>query len=187
MIWLPNTQPIPPILEGGSKSPLTWPVVRPAAPNGSGSGFVGGHDSVLWPAPTKPREKSGPKNTFFVGRIEAATGSGLERDMFFWKMISDLMNWWFDRLMICEGWGGGDGWWWGGDCPYVWFKKFAFKLVLKYGSNQIQLCQTAMMNWSLSKLKCKLEKNPTSSCRRLIPTTLGISQAPNFFGLSGAV
>ena len=28
-----------------------------------------------------------------------------------------------------------------------------------------------MMNWSLSKLKCKLGKNPTSSCRRLIPTT----------------
>ena len=80
-----------------SKSPLTWPVVRPAARNGCASarrfgGFVGGHDSVF-----DPRQQSlgkiGPKNTFlsfFVGRIEEATGSGLVWDMYCLKMMSDI-------------------------------------------------------------------------------------------------
>ena len=114
-----------------SKSPLTWPVVRPAARNGCASarrfgGFVGGHDSVLWPAPTKPGKNRPKKHVFIIFCWENWRSNWIWVGVGYVLFKNDvwyLMNWWFDTLMIGEGW-----WVMGNDeeeivhmYPYVWF------------------------------------------------------------------
>ena len=186
--------------KGGSKSPPTWPVVRPAAPNGSasarrcGGGHAGGHDSVLWPAPTKPRKNPAQKNTFFyhffVGRIEEATGSGLERDMFFfekWFLIwcNDLIHWWLVR---------DDGWW-----VMMRRRRLSICLILEVCvqiSIEVWFKSNPTLSDSYDELKpFQAQVQIGEKPNQLLPQAhsnhrcdwLAISQTPKMFGLSGAV
>lgn len=185
--------------KGGSKSPPTWPVVRPAR-NGSasarrcGGGFVGGHDSVLWPAPTKPRKNPAPKNTFLSffcwEKQQEATGSGLERDMFFFEKwfliwwIDDLIHWWLVR---------DDGWW------VMMRRRLSICLILEV-CVQISIEAWFKSNPTLSdsydelkpfQAQVQIGEKPN----QLLPQAhsnhrrdwLAISQTPKMFGLSGAV
>lgn len=111
---LPNTQPIPPILERRIQvsanvargAPRSERLRERSALRGR---FRGRPRFSSLTRANKASKKSGPKKHVFIIFLlgEAArsnwiwVGAGY---VFFWKMISDLMNWWFDTLMIGEGW-----------------------------------------------------------------------------------
>lgn len=127
---LPNTQPIPPILERRIQvsanvargAPRSERLRERSALRGR---FRGRPRFSSLTRANKASEKIRPQKTrffniFLLGELKKQLDLGWSGICFFLKN-----DFWFDELMIwyIDDWWGmmGDGWWWGGDCPYVWF------------------------------------------------------------------